>query len=72
MSDLVETMVEMNQVIPSTAQIVTTQPVDPQKMTKEEIIAEAKRRATIQYGRERVGYRDEDDEPFNPSEGILL
>lgn len=76
MSDLVETMVEMNQVIPSTVQIVTTQQVDnstdPQKMTKEEIIAEAKRRATFQYGRERVGYRDEDDEPFNPSEGILL
>ena len=76
MSDLVDTMVEMNQVIPSTSQIITTQQIEntvnPQKMTKEEIIAEAKRRATIQYGRERVGYRDDDDEPFNPSDGILI
>lgn len=75
MSDLVSVMVDMNSPVSSTASVITSssQPVvEPQKLTKQQIIEEARRRANINYGRDRVEYIDEDDEPFNPSEGILF
>ena len=77
-SDLVDIMVETNDVHVSTAEVVhTSEPViqtdsEQLKLTSQEIIEEAKRRSYIEYNREPVGYRDEDDEPFDPSSGILI
>lgn len=77
-SDLVDIMVETNDVHVSTAEVVhTSEPViqtdsEQPKLTSQEIIEEAKRRSYIEYNREPVGYRDEEDEPFDPSSGILI
>ena len=77
-SDLVDIMVETNDVHVSTAEVIhTSEPViqsnsEQPKLTAQEIIEEAKRRSHIEYNREPVGYRDEEDEPFDPSSGILI
>lgn len=76
LSDLVDAIVSVNAPVEPAAEAVNKieHEIDTsQQVAVEEIIAEAKRRARIDYGREVVkDVTTSVDEPFNPSEGILF
>ena len=76
LSDLVDAIVSVNAPVEPAVEVVNKieHEIDTsQQVAIEEIIAEAKRRARIDYGRDVIkDVITGADEPFNPSEGILF
>ena len=76
LSDLVDAIVSVNAPVEPAVEVVNKieHEIDTsQQVAVEEIIAEAKRRARIDYGRDVIkDVVTSADEPFNPSEGILF